>query len=88
MIWSSQELDEPDQIASETQKKQLYTLLVGHLKTLVQERDHFSHQIVEITLASPSATGQETNGITPERNHLALEISEFKAKLRKINQQL
>jgi len=88
LIWSSQELDEPDQIASETQKKQLYTLLVGHLKTLVQERDHFSHQIVEITLASPSATGQETNGITPERNHLALEISEFKAKLRKINQQL
>ena len=78
-------MDEPDQIASETQKKQLYTLLVGHLKTLVQERDHFSHQIVEITLASPSAT-QETNGITPEKNHLALEVSEFKAKVRKLNQ--
>ena len=88
LIWSSQELDDPDRINSEAQKTQLYSLLVEHLKTLVRERDHFSHQIVEITLASPSATGQETNGITPERNHLALEISEFKAKVRKLNQQL
>ena len=87
LIWNSPELDDPCNL-DENQRSQIYSLLVRHLKTLVQERDHFSHQIVEITLASPSATGQETNGITPERNHLALEISEFKAKVRKLNQQL
>lgn len=86
LIWSSQELDDPLAL-DEAQRNDLYCLLVRHLKTLVQERDQFSHQIVEITLASPSAT-QETNGITPERNHLALEVSEFKAKVRKLNQQL
>ena len=86
LIWSS-ENDNPDEVLDESQRNDLYKLLVSHLKQLTKERDAFSHQIVEITLASPSAT-QETNGITPERNHLALEISEFKAKVRKLNQQL
>ena len=85
LIWSS-DLDFPPD--DENQKNNLYKLLVTHLKQLTKERDAFSHQIVEITLASPSASGQVTNGITPERNHLALEISEFKAKVRKLNQQL
>merc|ERR1712141_165450 len=73
-IWNK-DLNDPLEM-EESQRNQLYTLLVQHLEHLVQERDQFSHQIVEITLASPSAT-QETNGITPERNHLALEVSEF-----------
>ena len=86
LIWSS-ELDSTE-LLDETQRNNLYKLLVSHLKQLTKERDAFSHQIVEITLASPSASGQDTNGITPERNHLALEIPEFKAKVRKLNQQL
>lgn len=85
LIWSS-ELDNPENVA-DGQKGDLYSVLVHHLKTLVRERDSFAHKIVEITLASPSAT-QETMGITPERNHLALEVSEYKAKIRKLNQQL
>lgn len=85
LIWT-RDLEDPASM-TDGQRNDLYSLLVHHLKTLVKERDNFSHQIVEITLASPSAT-QETMGITPERNHLALEISEFKAKLRKLNQQL
>ena len=84
-IWNK-DLDDPMGL-EDSQRNHLYQLLVKHLRLLVQERDQFSHQIVEITLASPSAT-QETNGITPERNHLALEVSEFKAKVRKLNQQL
>ena len=88
LIWSATKLDDPSALEAGLQRDDLYLLLVTHLKTLVKQRDQFSHQIVEITLASPSATGQETNGITPERNHLALEVSEFKAKVRKLNQAL
>ena len=77
-------MDDPQEL-KDSQWTDLYQLLVKHLRNLVLERDQFSHQIVEITLASPSAT-QETNGITPEKNHLALEVSEFKAKVRKLNQ--
>ena len=82
-IWNK-DLDDPQEL-KDSQWTDLYQLLVKHLRNLVLERDQFSHQIVEITLASPSAT-QETNGITPEKNHLALEVSEFKAKVRKLNQ--
>ena len=85
LIWNNAELDDPANLES-GQKNDLYGLLIKHLKNLVQERDKFAHQIVEISLASPSVT--EDHGITPEHNHFALKVSEFKAKVRKLNQQL
>ncbi len=86
LIWNHADLDNPDEL-EDGQRNDLYVQLIGHLKMLVKERDTFAHRVVEITLASPSET-QETMGITPERSHLALEISEYKAKLRKLSQQL
>ena len=63
------------------------------MKKLVQDRDSFAHHIVEITLTTSSsgqdsAQNRESSKITPERNHLAFELSEYKAKVRKLNSQL
>ena len=71
------------------EKDRLFLMLVDHLKTLVQERDKFAHKVVEISLASPKNNGHDNmESLSPEKNHLALEVSEFKAKIRKLNQQL
>ena len=43
-IWNK-DLNDPLEM-EESQRNQLYTLLVQHLEHLVQERDQFSHQIV------------------------------------------
>ena len=94
-IWSS-ELDDPTKLDSESQKNDLYTILVAHLKRLCRERDAFAHKVVEITLASPIRNGTGDHGsdnggesyLSPEKNHLALEVAESKAKIRKLNQLL
>ncbi len=76
------------------QRDNLYVILVNHIKQLVHDRDTFAHHIVEMTLTHSTACADAANAsrdaskITPERNHLALEISEYKAKVRKLNQQL
>lgn len=70
------------------EKEKLFLMLVQHLKTLVQERDKFAHKVVEISLASPKTANDNMESLSPEKNHLALEVSEFKAKIRKLNQQL
>ena len=61
-------MDEPDQIASETQKKQLYTLLVGHLKTLHQaelakESPAYRKEIFGYIDPAPNPT--PANNVTP-----------------------
>ena len=80
----------------------MYALLVRHLKRLVRERDDYAHRVVEMAIAGPSTSvvrgvgdGAEeaagasgSSGLTPEKNHLALEVSESKAKIRKLKQQL
>jgi hypothetical protein len=56
----------------------------------------YASRVVEISIASPSGHedgdegrgGGGGGGLTPEKNHLALEVSESKAKIRKLNQQL
>ena len=37
---------------------------------------------------SGSGGGGAVGGLTPEKNHLALEVAESKAKIRRLNQQL
>jgi hypothetical protein len=76
------------------QKDNLYSVLVKHVNQLVHDRDVFAHHIVEMrltnatTAADAVSASRDASKITPERNHLALEISEYKAKVRKLNQQL
>ena len=91
-IWSS-ELDNPTSM-EQSQKDGLYGILVHHLKRLVKERDDYAGRVVEISLASPTSSSSTADsaavatGLTPERSHLALEVSESKAKIRKLNQLL
>ena len=46
LIWSS-EYDDGQTVMDESQRNDLYKLLVSHLKQLTKERDAFSHQIVD-----------------------------------------
>ncbi len=91
-IWST-DLNDPGRLDPQ-QKDNLYVVLVNHMKQLIQDRDYFAHHIVEMTISNSSTAqesaiaAQNSSKITPERNHLALEISEYKAKVRKLNQQL
>ena len=100
-IWPS-ELDDPQRFDSE-QRDDLYKVLVRHVKRLTRERDSLAHKVVEITLASPDEERGQADGgnegskaigggqdqsLSPEKSHLALEASEYKAKIRKLNQQL
>ena len=93
-IWP-QELDDPKTISDASHKDDLYKVLVRHVKRLAKERDSLAHKVVEITLASPEGQndGQKDEAaaedmLSPEKNHLALEASEYKAKIRKLKQQL
>ena len=67
----------------------------------MQQRDEFAHKMISANLnQSKVATNKEkTNNstslnavsesnITPESNHIALEVSELKAQIRKLKQQL
>ena len=55
-----------------------------------------SPQSSEVTAYNPNAVvggggsggGGAVGGLTPEKNHLALEVAESKAKIRRLNQQL
>ena len=91
-IWSD-DLNDPGRLPQE-QRDNLYLILVNHVKQLVHDRDSYAHHIVEMTLSTSSSCAdangatRDASKITPERNHLALEISEYKAKVRKLNQQL
>ena len=89
-IWPV-ELNSPKSINPRL-KDDYYEVLVRHMKRLVKERDGFAHQIVDISLQSPNLDGKgggdSTGGLTPEKNHMALEVSESKAKIRRLNQQL
>jgi len=94
-IWNCNELDNPKRL-DEAMRDDLYSVLIRHLKRLVRERDDFAHRVVEITIASPQPSeavaggggGGAVGGLTPEKNHLALEVAESKAKIRRLNQQL
>ena len=87
-------MDNPTRL-DDAMRDDLYTVLIRHLKRLVRERDDFAHRVVEITIASPQPSeaaggggGGAVGGLTPEKNHLALEVAESKAKIRRLNQQL
>ena len=86
-------MDNPKRL-DDAMRDDLYTVLIHHLKRLVRERDDFAHRVVEITIASPQPSeaaaggGGAVGGLTPEKNHLALEVAESKAKIRRLNQQL
>ena len=88
-IWPS-DLCDPDKFPDENKKDEMYTLLIQHLRMLVQERDKLSDQLIEMTLKQHEAPldGSSANTITRERNHLALEVSELKAKIRGMNQEV
>ena len=85
-------MDNPKRL-DDAMRDDLYSVLIRHLKRLVRERDDYAHRVTEITIASPSETavgnvGGAGGGLSPEKNHLALEIAESKAKIRRLNQQL
>lgn len=75
---------------------------MSNLKRVVRERDDLAGRVVELATAkrarraakdaaSEDAAKQNSSsgGLTaPERNHMALEIAESKAKIRKLNHQL
>lgn len=101
-VWT-EEISRPDsgELLSQEQINQHYVLLVNHLRNLVQQRDEFAHKMISANLnQSKVATNKEkTNNltslnavsesnITPESNHIALEVSELKAQIRKLKQQL
>ena len=85
-IWHS-DLDDPKRI-DPSMKDELYCILVNNIKRVVCERDVFSHQVVEKTIALEKRKAEDHSELSPEKNHLALELSEFKAKFRKLNHQL
>lgn len=84
-IWSS-ELDNPKVLKAD-QKDDLYSVLVSHVKRVVRERDDYASKVIQISLNSPKENGDD-DSLSPEKNHLALEVAESKAKIRKLNQQL
>lgn len=99
-VWPD-ELCHPADISDIHRKDELYTLLISHLKTLVQERDQLSNQVVDITLkhkeevasvaaASASAATASSTSTSAEwrERKMTLEVSELKAKLRGLNQDL
>ena len=87
-------MDNPKRL-DDAMRDDLYSVLIRHLKRLVRERDDYAHRVTEITIASPQPSetavgnvGGAVGGLSPEKNHLALEIAESKAKIRRLNQQL
>ena len=102
-VWT-EDISRPDsgELNSQEQIHQHYVLLVNHLRTLVQQRDEFAHKMITTTLQLSDEKSQNLNrnvasakiaslsgtAITPESNHMALEVSEFKAQIRKLKQQL
>ena len=98
-IWPV-DLCNPDEISDSSKKDEMYALLIRHLKTLVQERDKLTNEVVDLTIKAAasldcqtgsnggSASPNAANGIVRERNHLALEVSELKAKIRALNQEM
>ena len=65
-----------------------------HFRELVHQRDDFANKWVSASLQKALPTQKENTQspsrttITPESNHIALEVSELKAQIRKLKQQL
>lgn len=91
-IWPT-DYDDPKAMTVE-QKDKYYFILVKHVKKLVKQRDSFANQVMEIALQTTNPNEESTSDsrsstqLTPEKNHFALEISESKSKVRKLNHQL
>ncbi|XP_059095121.1 girdin-like isoform X2 [Tigriopus californicus] len=90
-IWPT-DYDDPKAMTVE-QKDKYYFILVKHVKKLVKQRDSFANQVMEIALQTTNLNEDaladpNSSRLTPEKNHFALEISESKSKVRKLNHQL
>ena len=91
-IWPS-ELDDPSCLRDDV-RDQMYRLLVRRVKALAEQRDVAQRGLIEAELtareeAAAARRGASSKGdLSPEKSHLALEASEFKAKIRKLQQQL
>ena len=71
----------------------LYGQLVHSVKRLAKERDLWQEKVVKISLASPHYDGGQGQGqghavLSPEKSHKAFELSDHKAKIRKLTQLL
>ncbi|KAM4663982.1 protein Daple [Discoglossus pictus] len=101
-VFDLQWLDLPDMAPEELDS--LSRNMVLHLKRLIDERDECKEVIVDLTQerdylqsqnplspvnsSSPDSSSNTTNHVSEDKQHLAVELADSKAKLRRIRQEL
>jgi len=88
LVWNM-DLNNPTSMG-ESQRDMMYQVLVDHASRLVKERDELNDELsglqLEVGMKSSSSTDGEQ--LTTASNHAMVEVAEYKAKLRKLRQQL
>jgi len=88
IVWNKA-LNDPGSLG-EHQRDDLYTILVEHTNRLVGERTELAREVLALQSASVSngKEGGEGDKLTAASSNAMVEVAEYKAKLRKLRQQV
>jgi len=86
IVWNKA-LNDPGSLG-EHQRDDLYTVLVEHTNRLVQERAELAKEVSHLQAATGSIGKEGGDKLTAATSNAMVEVAEYKAKLRKLRQQV